>query len=336
MSVKDKKFVFLFPGQGAQYPGMALDFWEASAAVKDLFRLASGIMGKDMKVLLGESGEEILKRTDISQPVITLANLAAAAYLREREILPQGCAGFSLGEYAALTGAGVISPEDCFRLVKIRGEAMQAASDKLRENPGGSGQGLLGAPPGMAAVIGLVPDQVEELISKWAAEGLSGLYAANINSVKQVAVSGTAAALDEAEKRFKEAGARRVLRLQVAGPFHSPLMAEAAESFSRALEAVAFKDPETALYSNVSGKLVESGVEAKILALRQITEPVRWVDEEGAVAATEGLEAVLETGPGKVLQGLWKDTGSALPCYAAGRVEDIENLPIFHEQAVSN
>jgi [acyl-carrier-protein] S-malonyltransferase len=314
--------VYLFPGQGAQYQGMALDFLSAgSAAVKQLFDAASAAYGQDAQALLN-SDADTLKRTDVSQPTVTLANLAAAAFLADKGYSPKACAGFSLGEYAALVCAGVISAEDCFRLVKARGAAMQKSADRLREAAGGDAS----AAPGMAAVIGLAPEQVEALIAEWSVAGLKDLYAANINSPKQVAVSGTAAALTEAETRFKEAGAKRVIRLQVAGPFHSPLLADAADAFGPALESVTFNDPKIALYSNVAGKLVASGAEAKKLALAQITSPVRWVQEEAALIAAGGFAACLEVGPGKVLQGLWKDSGSELPCYAAGTVEDIGNL----------
>ena len=313
--------VFLFPGQGAQYQGMALDFL-VSGAVKKIFDAASAVFEKDAEALLRDSDADTLKRTDVSQPTVTLANLAAAAYLAEQGWQPAACAGFSLGEYAALVCAGVISAEDCLRLVKERGKAMQQSADRLREAAGGDPA----AAPGMAAVIGLPPAQVEELIAKWSAAGLKDLYAANINSPKQVAVSGTAAALTEAETRFKEAGARRVLRLQVAGPFHSPLLTDAAEAFRPVLEAVTFNDPKIPLYSNVTGKRVSSGAEAKQLALLQITSPVRWVDEEAAIAAAGNFAACFEVGPGKVLQGLWKDTENAIPCHAAGTVEDIKNL----------
>jgi [acyl-carrier-protein] S-malonyltransferase len=312
--------VYLFPGQGAQYQGMALDFLgSGSAAVKKLFEQASAIFGKDAEAWLRDSDADTLKRTDVSQPTVTLANLAAAAFLGEQGYSPVACAGFSLGEYAALVCAGVIGAEDCFRLVKARGAAMQANADRLREAAGGDPS----AAPGMAAIVGLAPEQVESLIAQW---GVKDLYAANINSPKQVAVSGTAAALTEAENRFKEAGARRVLRLQVAGPFHSPLLTDAAEAFAPALESVQFSDPKIPLYSNVAGKRVASGAEAKKLALAQITSPVRWIDEEAAIIAGGGFAACLEVGPGKVLQGLWKDSGSELPCYAAGTVEDIGKI----------
>ncbi|GHT90979.1 malonyl CoA-acyl carrier protein transacylase [Spirochaetia bacterium] len=321
MALKDKKFAFLFPGQGAQYQGMALDFLgTGSAAVKNLFNMASAAVGKDMQALLRDTDAETLMRTDVSQPAITLANLAAAAYLAEQGVRPAVCAGFSLGEYAALAVAEVVSTEDCFRLVKARGEFMQEAANRLRTGA------LADSAPGMAAVIGLPPEQVEALIAEWTTSGLAGLYAANINSPRQVVISGTAAALAEAETRFKEVGARRVIRLKVAGPFHSPLIAGAAEKFRPVLEAAAFHDPAIPLFSNVTGKRVASGNEVKKLALEQITSPVRWTEEEKALNDTGGFDAVLETGPGKVLQGLWKDTGNALPCYPAGTIEDINSL----------
>jgi len=307
--------VFLFPGQGAQYPGMAMDLFEASVAVRDLFRTASMAAGRDMERLLGTAKADELKRSDIAQPAITLANLAAATLLLEHGVVPSACAGFSLGEYAALAVAGVLSVEDCFRLVAARGAAMQKAAD-------GIAAGTAGDVPGMAAVLGLPCDTVEALIGEWKDKGLEGLYAANFNSPRQTVVAGTSAALAEAETRFKAAGAKRVLRLQVAGPFHSPLVAEAAREFSPLLDAVAFADPVLPLFSNVTGGRVASGGEAKRLALRQITGSVRWTAEEAALAALAEL-AVLEAGPGKVLAGLWKDSGSSVPCLAAGTAVDI-------------
>jgi [acyl-carrier-protein] S-malonyltransferase len=300
---------------------MGLDLLD-SEKVRRLFVLASDVMGRDMEALIRDSDEETLKRSDLAQPAITLANLAAAAWLGERGIVPRLCAGFSLGEYAALVCAGVITEEECFRLVKARGRAMQDSADRMREEAAERGGGDARA-PGMAAVIGLAPDRVEALIAEWKIEGL---YGANFNSPKQTAVSGSAGALEQAALKFKEAGARRVLPLAVAGPFHSPLMAGAAAVFAPVLEAAVFKDPVIPCCSNVSGGLVSSGAEAKALALRQITEPVRWTDEEAAVAEHGGVEAVLETGPGKVLQGLWRDAGSGVPCYAAGAREDLEAL----------
>ena len=318
-----QKAVFLFPGQGAQFPGMALDLLEGGGeSVKRLFSLASEIFGKDMIGVLRDSSPEELKKTDVSQPAITLANLAAAAYLAEKGIKPVGAAGFSLGEYSALAAAGVIGVEDCLSLVARRGVAMQAAIDRINQGSEGSSDPK---PPGMAAVIGLAPERVESLIAEWKKDGLTGLNAANINSPRQVAVSGSAAALEEAEKRFKEAGAKRFMRLQVAGPYHSPFMKEAAAEFDAHLDKAHFSDPAIPIFSNVTGRQIQSGEEAKALAHRHILEGVRWTDEEAALALLQP-EALLEVGPGKVLQGLWKDTGSEIPCHGAGSAAEINEL----------
>jgi len=331
-----KKTFFLFPGQGAQYPGMGLDFFETGLpAVRALFETASEAAGRDMAAALRD--EEALKRTDVSQPAVTLVNLAAAAFLAEKGVTPSGCAGHSLGEYAALASSGVVSAEDCLFLAARRGEAMQAAADRLREESGGAALGWKvpsAFQPGMLAVIGLPPEQIEALVAEWqAAPPLDALFAANFNSVRQTVVSGTAAALEEAEKRFTAAGARRVVPLAVAGPFHSPLMAGAAEAFRPFLEKISFNDPVCPFYSNVTGRPVTSGGEAKKLAFLQITSPVRWTDEEAAIQAAGGFEVCLETGPGKVLRGLWKDTNAAAPCLGAGTVEEIEEIEgVTHDE----
>ncbi|MEJ5189778.1 MAG: ACP S-malonyltransferase, partial [Breznakiellaceae bacterium] len=290
----------------------------------------------DLRKVLEEAPEEELKRTDMSQPLITLVNLSAAAVLRERGIQPAACAGFSLGEYAALVEAGVLSVEDCFRLVVARGKAMQAMADRLtaegapqapREDAGASGvpSPSAGGAPGMAAVLGLSEEEVEQLIHRWQKEETLPLYAANFNSPRQVVVAGTWVALSLAEERFKAAGARRVVRLKVAGPFHSPLVADAQKIFAPVLDTVPFKDPVIPLFSNVTGSLVKTGAEARALALRQIVESVRWTREEAELARLE-LDGVLEVGPGKVLQGLWKEIGSSVPAFGAGTWAEIEAI----------
>ncbi|MCX7948862.1 MAG: ACP S-malonyltransferase [Treponemataceae bacterium] len=330
-----KKYAFLFPGQGAQYPKMGLDLYEQSPRVRDLFSLASDVAQMDLRKILEEAPEEELKRTDLSQPLITLVNLSAAAVLRERGIQPVACAGFSLGEYAALVEAGVLSVEDCFRLVVARGKAMQAVADRLTaegasETPrgdtaGGVSSSSAGGVPGMMAVLGLSEEEVERLIQRWQKEESLPLYAANFNSPRQVVVAGTGTALSLAEERFKVAGARRVVRLKVAGPFHSPLVAEAQKAFGPLLDSVPFRDPVLPLFSNVTGSLVKTGAEARALALRQIVESVRWTREEAELARLE-LDGVLEVGPGKVLQGLWKDTGNTAPAFGAGTWAEIEAI----------
>jgi len=196
------KTCYLFPGQGAQYPGMGKDLWENSEEVKKLFTTVSDITGKDMKSLLFEGSEEDLKATDNTQLAITLVNVSASIVLKEKGIVPQGCAGFSLGEYAALWQAGVLSVEDLFRIVKIRGEVMEKACRSL-DTPEGS--------PGMAAVVGLSSDDVKAALSKVP----GSIYMANDNSPIQTVIAGEKKALEAAESLMDEAGAMKYVILKV-------------------------------------------------------------------------------------------------------------------------
>ena len=307
------KTVFLFPGQGAQAPGMGKDFWERSEKVKGLFRLASRTLGFDTEKLLFEGNEEDLKATDKAQGAITLVNLAAAQVLKDLGIEPKAVAGFSLGEYAALAAAGVLGTEDVFALVKLRGEFMEKASRKWDGPEGGAG---------MTAVLGLDFPAVTKALAE--AE-VKDAFASNYNSPSQTVVSGTAAALAKAEEVLKAAGAKRVIRLKVSGPFHSPLLAEARDAFEKELGRFKFSDPAIPVFSNVTGKAIADGKEAKELCGRQIVSPVLWVEEERAVR-DRGCDRVLETGPGNVLSGLWKALYPEFPCKPVGKAADLEGL----------
>ena len=304
------KTCFLYPGQGAQFPGMARDLWEESNQVKDLFTLASDITGWDMKKLLFDGPAEELSRTDKTQPAITLANAAVKIFLAQRGIVSRGCAGFSLGEYAALEDAGVLSLEDLFRLVTLRGDLMHQAGERF-----GSGDDA----PGMAAVIGLTADQIDGLFPA----GTEDVFPANYNAPNQIVLAGTAAGLGRAEGLCKEAGARRFLRLKVSGPFHSPLLDEARKEFAEAVRDYDFKDPQKIVYSHVTGRTISSGDEARDLAIAQVTSPVRWV-EEVTLISQGGYDTIVETGPGKVLTGLWKSAAlepACLPCGTTGEIQ---------------
>jgi len=177
----------------------------------------------------------------------------------------------------------------------------------------------------MLAITGLAPKQVEELYNRMMEKGFKDVYIANINSPKQIVLSGTAAVLAEAGKFFKNAGAKRAVRLPVAGPFHSPLMADAVKDFLPVLEMVNFQDPVIPVFSNVTGKQISSGEEAKKLSCLHITNPVLWLEVETAIANAE-IDVCFEAGPGNVLSGLWKNSGSEIPVYAAGTASEIESL----------
>jgi len=320
--------VFLFPGQGAQFTGMGLDLdiadSDGSIGVRSLFDLASGLLGSDIRKLLN-SDAEVLKRTDVSQVAITVASLAAVRALHSRGIKPSACAGFSLGEYPALAVSGVISEADAIRLTIERGRIMQKVAESLSAStPGCSANAELQADAtasaGMCAVLGLSPVAVDQVIMTGLANGTfkaNSIFAANYNSPLQTVISGTEESLIAAEAAFKAAGARRAIRLKVAGPFHSPLMIKAGEEFSKVLESVTFADPCIPLFSNVTGKRITSGAEAKKCAVAHISSPVRWTDEEEAIAALmESISetALVEVGPGKVLSGLWADSKQAGSC----------------------
>ena len=316
-----KKYAFLFPGQGAQAQGMIKDVCEAFPAARKVIDEISKVTGKDIPKLLWETEQTELNRSDNSQLAITAASLAVMAALKEKGIEPSAAMGFSLGEFPALYAAGILSFEDVIKVVVERGSIMQKVCEQIAEENAGNA-------PGMSAILGLPPEKVEEI-----AAGIEGAYAANLNSVKQTVISGTADGLAKAEEAAKAAGARRTVRLAVAGPFHCPLMQRAADNFKVALEPYQFSDPKITLFSNVTGKKVTEGAPAKESAVDHLTHPVRWTDEEKVLADLisadkENEWVVLEVGPGKVLSGLWGQTelGATLPCTPVNTADGINAL----------
>jgi [acyl-carrier-protein] S-malonyltransferase len=278
---------------------MGKGFFEASSAVRKLFSLASDVTGYDMKKILFESSEDELKRTENSQSAITLMNLSVALFLEEQGILSSAAAGFSLGEYSALVEAGILSAETVFPLVIERGRIMGEA---VQENS------KLAAGSAMAAVIGIDGATIDEVLAEE-----DDIYPANYNAPLQTVISGTMAALDKVSEALKKAGARRIIPLKVSGPFHTPLMKDAREKFSQILENCSFNDPVKPVYSNVTGKRIENGASARELCKEQITAPVRWTALEESLR-DDGYHAMVESGPGKVLSGLWKSGPGTVLC----------------------
>ena len=316
-----EKYAFLFPGQGAQAPGMVKDVAESFSSAKKVIDDVSSIVNLDMAKLLWESDAAQLSRSDNSQIAITAASLALMAALKDKNIEPSAAMGFSLGEFPALYAAGVLSFEDVVKVVRQRGLIMQKVCEEIAAKNEGHA-------PGMTAVLGLPPEKVKEIAS-----GIKDAYAANMNSVKQTVVSGTFDALAAIEKAASEAGARRAVRLKVAGPFHSPLMQDAAVEFEKAIADVKFNDPKIKLFSNVTGKECVSGEEAKKSAVLHLTNPVLWTDEEDCLASVmkvDGFDkwAALEVGPGKVLSGLWGNTdyNASIAVLPVNTAESVNNL----------
>ena len=311
------KYAFLFPGQGAQAPGMMKDICEAVPESRKVLDDISAIWGKDVAKLMWETEADELSRSDNSQMAITAASIAVVKALEIKGVKPSAAMGFSLGEFPALYAAGVLSFEDVIKVVAKRGSIMQAVCEQIAaENSGHA--------PGMSAVIGLSPEQVKEIASK-----CENVYAANMNSPVQTVLSGTFDGLTQAEALAKEAGARRALRLAVAGPFHCPLMQRAADEFEKAIADVKFNNPEIALFSNVTGKRAENGEEIKKNAVLHLTHPVLWTDEEKVLfdmmEADGGEWKLFEPGPGKVLTGLWAKSGLEEK-YSASAINSVENL----------
>ena len=309
--------IFFFPGQGSQFPGMAKDLFERYDAVKALFVQASEACGRDMKALLFDGSEEDLKDTQNAQPAIALASLASREAMAAEGFESAGAAGHSLGEYSALVDAGVLSPAAALKAVSARGAFMAFTGAEIVAEKGEIG---------MAAVVGIGPDPVRAALS-----GHEDVWIANENGPSQVAIGGTKAGMNAAEGDLKAAGARRIVPLKVSCPFHTPLMAAPAESMRKVLEGLTFADPAKKLWSNVSASLVATGEEARKLLIEQITHPVRWVDLMASIAESSPT-ALYETGPGKVLTGLWARSGHEGTCCPGGSVGDIDTVKKIRSQ----
>jgi [acyl-carrier-protein] S-malonyltransferase len=300
------KTCVLFPGQGAQGVGMGKDMYDHSPAVRRLFEEASDASKIDLAALIFSGTEDDLKQTRNTQVALALVDTAAALRLRESGVRSDGTAGFSLGEWAAMTEAGVVPFAEMIRLVAERGRLM----DEAGKRSGGSS---------MSAVIGLEPAAIEAALKS---ASIDDAWIANYNSPAQSVLSGTEAGLGKAEEAMKAAGAKRVIRLKVSGAFHSPIMRYAYDGFKELLADAHFADPLIPFYSNVTGGRVSTGEEIRHLAAEQIINPVRWIDEEKSIDA-DGYGRLIEAGPGTVLAGLWKSTGSGFAVLPAGKEDQI-------------
>ena len=277
---------YIFPGQGAQFPGMGLELYEKSETAQHLFEDANEILGFHITDIMFEGSVDELKQTKVTQPAIFLHSVILAKSLGDK-FKPDMVAGHSLGEFSALVANGVLNFEDGLKLVSQRASAMQKACE---QNPGT-----------MAAVLGLDDDIVEKICAT--TEGI--VVAANYNCPGQLVISGELDSVNSACETLKVEGARRALLLPVGGAFHSPLMDPAKEELAAAIENTTFNKPNCPIYQNVTANAVIDEDAIKSNLISQLTSPVRWTQSVQQMI-TDGATLFTEVGPGKVLQGLVK------------------------------
>lgn len=278
------KKAYIFPGQGAQFPGMAKELYENNATAREMLEKANDILGFRITDIMFEGTPEELKETKVTQPAIFLHSVVLAKCLPD--FAPDMVAGHSLGEFSALVAAGAMDFEEGLKLVSIRAQAMQKACEM---NPGT-----------MAAVIRLSADRIEEICAS-TEEGI--VVAANYNCDDQIVISGEKAAVEAACIRLKEAGARRALILPVGGAFHSPLMEPARAELAEGIEKAVFHTPICPVYQNVTAKPSTDPAEIKANLLAQLTSSVKWTQSVRNMIS-DGADTFIELGPGQVLQGL--------------------------------
>ena len=288
---------YVFPGQGSQFPGMAQDLYNNSASAKAMLEHANDILGFRITDIMFSGSEEDLKQTRVTQPAIFLHSVVLASCLGE-SFQPNMVAGHSLGEFSALVANKTLAFEDALRLVYARAMAMQKACEQN--------------PSTMAAILGLEDDVVERICSE--IEGV--VVAANYNCPGQLVISGENAAIDAACAALTAAGAKRALKLQVGGAFHSPLMEPARVELEAAIQATHFSAPICPVYQNVTASAVSDPEQIKLNLVKQLTAPVRWTQTMQQMIA-DGCTEVIEVGPGKVLQGLFKKVSRDLPTLSA-------------------
>lgn len=303
-----KRVAFMFPGQGSQVVGMGEEIYNNFSSVKTLYENANSVLDKDLKSLMFEGPKEKLTETENAQPALLLSSIAIHSLLIEEEIQPVMTVGHSLGEYSALVAAGALALDDALTLVHTRGQLMEKAFPK--------GQGT------MAAVLGLSQSEIQEVLNDISEEIVD---LANINCPGQIVISGSVKGIDLATERLKTKGARRVLPLNVSGPFHSRLMKSANEEFAAHLDDVKINNASIPVYANVTATPETDKDNIKKSLVKQLYSPVRFEESIGNMLQ-ENIDAFVEVGTGKVLSGLVKKIDRSVKTFA---VQDLKSLDEF-------
>jgi [acyl-carrier-protein] S-malonyltransferase len=301
------KIAFVFPGQGAQSVGMGKDAYEAHAGAKEVYELADRVLGFPLTELVFGGPEEQLKQTANTQPALVATSLALYEVFREKGIRPDYVAGHSLGEYSALAVAGALSFEDAIRTVRARGLLMEQAV------PGGQGA--------MAAALGAGRQELAALCAE-VSSSVGTVELANLNCPGQIVVSGTKEGVAAVAERGKEAGAKRVIPLEVSGPFHSSLMKPAAEKLAEVLAALPVAAAEVPVVANVTARPVTEPEDIRRLLVEQVYSPVLWEDTVTWLIG-QGVDTFIEIGSGSVLAGLIKKTDKGVATYSLNSLEAV-------------
>jgi [acyl-carrier-protein] S-malonyltransferase len=301
------KTVFLFPGQGSQFPGMGKSLADSFPAARAVFEEADDALGFALSKLCFEGPEDALKMTENTQPALLAVSVAAWRVLCENGSRPDYVAGHSLGEYSALVAAGSLAFADALRLVRKRGRYMQEA-----------------VPPGVGAMAALLklPEGKLEAVLAEAAQG-EVVSAANLNSPDQVVIAGHAGAVARAVELARKAGARRAVPLPVSAPFHCALMRPAQERLAVDLNATAFRDLACPLVNNVHARVITKGAEARQGLIEQVSNPVRWTDSVRLLASL-GVDRAIEVGAGAVLTGLLRSIAPSITGAKFGEASELE------------
>lgn len=302
------KTAFVFPGQGAQYIGMASDYLQKEENLKAILNDFDKAHNINLATVMAEGPEEILKQTSYTQPAILFHSVAALkAFQTKSNLKPDFVAGHSLGEFSALVAAGMISLADALHLVHKRGAFMIKANADV--------------PFGMSAIIGLEADQVIQICRQASVVGL--VEAVNFNTPMQTVISGTEEGVLRAGELARMSGAKRVIPLVVGGPFHTPVIVKASEWLMEEMQKVEFKDIEIPVISNVTAAPVTSGKEERELLAKQIVSPVLW-SQSVQFMIDQGVTRFIEFGPQKVLSGMIRNINRDAEVFSIDKYEDID------------